>query len=474
MKVDSPCPVHGSGRNAAAPAAPKTWTAGTLTYTSAGLVALFLWLLFGDFAWSMRDRSVGPMAHWYLKNLGVSNVLFGLLVSSFPAAVGLILGPVISMKSDRYRSKRGRRIPFLLVTTPIGAFGMIGLAVTPFIAKRVHGLFPDQSEMVVAVLCFGVFWAAFEFATIAGQAVFGGLINDVVPKPLLGRFYGLFRAVSLIDGIIFNYWIMGHVPAHFTLILGSVGVFYGAAFMWVCFKVREGDYPPPPEDDGGPVAGNGRPVVGRGFFAAVRTYFRECFTSSYYISIFVMLTMGTMSFLPVNAFSIPYARSLDMSMEFYGKCLALTFGISLCLSYFLGWLADIFHPIRMSIVALLAYLFVTAWSWVFATTPERFAVAFVMHAVTSGIYVTSVASLGQRLYPHSRFAQFASAGGIFMSLVTMTLSPLTGMVIDWAGLVYRHTFLIGGCLTLVALAASFYAYGKFMRLGGPKNYVAPE
>jgi Na+/melibiose symporter-like transporter len=223
----------------------RTWTVGTLTYTSGGLVVLFCWLLFGDFAWSMRERSVGPMAHWYLNQLKVPNLLFGLLLSSFPALIGVTLGPVISVKSDRHRGRRGRRIPFLLVTTPIAALGMIGIAVTPLVARQVHGLFPEQNETVVAVVCFGVFWAAFEFATIAAHSVFGGLINDVVPKQLLGRFHGLFRAVSLIDGMIFNYWIMGKVPDHFTLILCIIGVFYGTAFMWVCFKVREGNYPPP-------------------------------------------------------------------------------------------------------------------------------------------------------------------------------------------------------------------------------------
>jgi hypothetical protein len=189
----------------ASPGKPNVWRAGTLTYTTGSLIVLFLWLLWGDFSWAMRDRSVAPLAQWYLKSIEVPNLLFALLISTFPAAIGLVLGPIISYKSDRHRSPRGRRIPFLLITTPIAAFGMLGLAATPYISRWVHGHFPDQSEMVVAVLCFGVFWAAFEFATIVASSVFGGLIGDVVPAPLLGRFYGLFRAVSLIDGMISNY-----------------------------------------------------------------------------------------------------------------------------------------------------------------------------------------------------------------------------------------------------------------------------
>lgn len=177
--VSSGCPLKvpsSVSENADASAGPPRWQAGTLVYTTGGLVALFAWLLLGDFAWSMRDRSVGPMSQWYLNSLGVPNLLFGLLISSFPAFIGLVLGPIISVRSDRHRGKWGRRIPFLLVTTPLAAFGMIGLAVTPLVAKWVHGHFPGQTEMTVSVICFGVFWAAFEFATIASQAVFGGLV----------------------------------------------------------------------------------------------------------------------------------------------------------------------------------------------------------------------------------------------------------------------------------------------------------
>jgi MFS family permease len=449
--------------------APKRWTCGTLTYTSSGLVVLFLWLLWGDFAWSMRDRSVGPMSQWYLNHLNVPNLLFGLLISSFPAAIGLVLGPIISVKSDRHRGKWGRRIPFLLVTTPIAALGMIGIGLTPLLAKWVHGFFPEQSEVFVAVLCFGVFWAAFEFASIAGQAVFGGLINDVVPRQLLGRFYGLFRAVSLIDGMIFNFWIMGKVPEHFTLILVTVGVFYGTAFFWVCLKVKEGDYPPP-----SPAATLSKKSLTHSFYAGARMYFRECFSQPYYLTVFVLVMSAGLAFGPVNTFSIPYARSLNIDMEVYGRALALTFFISLGLSFFLGWLADLFHPLRMAMATLVGYALVTAWGAVYARDANSFLIAWVLHGVLSGCYFTSAASLGQRLFPQSRYAQFASAAGILTSLANMVFAPIMGSVIDLSGGIYRHTFTAGCGLALLALGAAWRVHGNFMRLGGPKNYSAPE
>ena len=449
------------------PSAPKTWKAGTLTYTSGGIIALFALLLLGDFVWSMRERSVGPMTHWYLNHLEVPSVLFGLLLSSFPAMVAFILMPIIGVKSDHHRGKWGRRIPFLLVTTPLAALGMLGLAVSPLVAKWVHSHFPDQSEMVIAVVCFGVFWAAFELATIAGGAVFGGLINDVVPKELLGRFYGLFRAVSLIDGMIFNYWIMGKVPAHYTLILSVIGVVYGVAFTWVCLKVKEGDYPPPPPKDTSTTG------AALGFFRSARTYCRECFAKPYYLMVFVMLTFAFLSFGPINIFAIPYARSLGVDMDTYGKYLALTFGISLCLSYFIGWLVDKFHPLRMSMAALFAYAVVACLGRLYATTPETFLAAWVAHGVISGCFFTSVASLGQRLYPRDKFAQYASASAMVMSPANMTLAPLVGLLLDRTGKVYHHTFTVGCTMAVIALVLAGFVHHRFMKLGGPKNYIAP-
>lgn len=471
----------------------KTWTVGTLVYTSGALTALFCWLLMGDFAWSMRERSVGPMANWYLSQLGVPNWLFGVIFSSFPALVSMIVGPIISVKSDRHRGPRGRRIPYLMLTTPIAAFGMIGIALTPIIASWLHGALSVESgfggwmhrmldgtaagdwtishmqnEMFVSVFCFGVFWAIFEFATIASFAVFGGLINDTVPKPLLGRFYGLFRAIHLIDGMIFNFWIMGHVPQHFTVILCATGLFYGIAFMWMCYRVKEGSYPPP--ENSAAVVGRGRVA---GFWAEVVLYCRECFSKPYYVTIFVMVMVSTVVFMPVNIYAIPYAKSLNVSMDTYGKLLSLTFLISFALSFVLGWLCDLFHPLRMVMISLAGYAVVTLWGAVYATTAHSFLIAWVLHGVLSGCYFTTVASLGQRLYPHDKFAQFASAAVNLTAIATMLIVPAIGLLIDSTDGAYRITF-IGACaLAIIALGSAFFVHARFMKLGGPKNYVAP-
>jgi len=446
----------------------KSWKTGTLTYTFSGLLALFFWLLLGDFAWTLRDRSAMPTAQWYLQHLGVSNLLFGLLLSSLPAFIGLFLGPIISVKSDRHRGKWGRRIPFLLVTTLIAVLGMLGMGCAPLIAVAVPRFFPHQSATGAAVLSFGIFWAAFEIAVLTSRLVFDGLINDVVPKELLGRFYGCFRAIGLIIGMVFNFWITGKVPKHFSLILVLIAVFYGACTVWMCLNVKEGEYPPPP-----PPAPD-REGWGRGIVGGARLYFKECFTSRYYFCVFVFLMTSALSFVPVNTFAMPYALSLGIDTDVYGKYLALTYLISFCLSFFLGWLSDIFHPLRVTMATLLGFAVLTAWAGIYATTPTTFLIAWVLHGVLSGCYLTSSASLGQRLFPHEKFAQFASAVLMLTGPTTVVLAPLVGRAVDKTGHVYRYTFAAGCLLSCVALLAAWRAHRDFMKFGGPKYYVAPE
>ncbi|HUG11706.1 MAG TPA: MFS transporter [Opitutaceae bacterium] len=452
------------------------WTVGTLVYTTSGIIVLFAWLVLGDFAWWMRERSVTPMASWYLTHIEVPNIVFGLMITSLPALIQLVVAPIVSVKSDRYRSRLGRRIPFLIVTTFISMLGMLGLAVTPYIAAWVHDIVgPDSSlhisvlsERVIAVACFTVFWTAFEVAALASKPLFDGLVNDVVPRPLLGRFFGLFRAVGLLDGMVFNYWIMGLVPSHFTLILSVAGIFYGVAFIWVCFKVKEGEYPPPP-----PLAAATSPF--RGMTNSVRLYCKECFSHSYYLSVFTLIMVAGLCFMPVNIFSIPYARNIGLSMDAYGKALALTYFISLCLAFPLGWLADKFHPLRVGMVWLGCYIALSIWAGMFANTSENFLIALVLHGVISGSYYTSAAStLQQHLFPRKNFAQFSSASLIFASVATFCLAPLMGSLIDATGGNYRYTFVISAFLAALALASAAYVYVRFKRLGGQANYVAPE
>ncbi|MCZ8077058.1 MAG: hypothetical protein O9341_23320 [Paucibacter sp.] len=120
----SPPPVLSSGPVPAAASrgqhwrdrwAQARWSNGTLVYGSSGLVLLFALLLLGDFAWSLKERAVTPVAQVLLKQMQASDVFIALVVGSVPAGLGLLLGPIVAVRSDRHRGRWGRRIPYLFL-----------------------------------------------------------------------------------------------------------------------------------------------------------------------------------------------------------------------------------------------------------------------------------------------------------------------------------------------------------------------
>ncbi len=446
----------------------KIWSAGTLTYTTTGLIVLFCWLLWGDFAWSMKDRAIPPIVQLLLKKFEASDMFAGLLFGSLPPALGLVLGPIIGYKSDRHRGRWGRRIPFLLIPTPFAVIGIVGLAFSPQIGAHVdRWLGPHSYGTNSSILiCLALFWMLFEVATVTANSVYGALINDVVPQPLLGRFYGLFRALSLIAAIIFNYWMFGKAETGYVWIFLGMGALYGIGFTIMCLKVKEGEYPPHLPMD------TGRNI--RGVFQIVKTYFQECFGNTYYWWYYGALTVAGLAAGPVNLYSIFFATSVHMTTATYGKCLALTYVISLVLAYPLGWLADKLHPLRVGMGALALYALVTLWGGLYARDSATFAIALVAHGVVAGTWATATLSIGQRLLPKAEFAQFASAGGMIGNLSWMMLAPVAGTFLDHVHHDYRYTFFMGFGLALAGLIGCFILHGKFMALGGSEHYVAPE
>src|SRR5260221_853426 len=100
----------------------RIYRAGTLRYTLAGVITLFVWLLWGDFCFTIFESVFGRFLPLYLKDLNASNTLIGAMTGSVGGLVNVLFLPTISMASDRRRSRFGRRIPFLFAATP-GAVG---------------------------------------------------------------------------------------------------------------------------------------------------------------------------------------------------------------------------------------------------------------------------------------------------------------------------------------------------------------
>lgn len=446
----------------------KKWSVGSLTYSRKGLFVLFAWMLWGDFAWSMRDRAIPPIMQILFKKYEVTDMMAGLLLSSLPLTLGLLTGPFISYLSDNLRSKWGRRIPFLISSTPFIALSIFGMAFSPWFGKELHQWLGVHSPGLNTsiLISLGVFWMIFEFACGVAVGVFGGLINDVVPQLVVGRFYGFFRILSLIAGIIFSYWIFGHAEEYFAWIFIGVGLLYGVGFSLMCLNVKEGEYPPP--------APRLEASLWNRFMVAAKSYFKDGYSHSYYLWFFALSIFISLSMTPYNLYNVFFAKSFGMSMVDYGKYQAITFVLSLCMAYPLGSLADRFHPLRMTMIALALSAIVMLWCSLHVKDIGTFAISIVANAFLAGCLTTVSASLPQRLLPRDKFAQIGSAGGTLGCIASIAFAPALGGLLDMQQHNYILIFYVAGGLSTLGLITSLVVHRKFMALGGPDHYVAPQ
>ena len=102
-------------------------------------------------------------------------------------------------------------------------------------------------------------------------SVFYYLFAAVVPEKFMGRFMACFSIVGGAAGFCFNRYILGLADTHMAWIYTGVAVLYLISFMLMCWRVKEGEYPPPTDT-----------AERTSMLASVKLYFRECFSLSFY------------------------------------------------------------------------------------------------------------------------------------------------------------------------------------------------
>lgn len=447
----------------------RLWRTGTLTYTAGGMVLLFLWLLGGDFGFQFKERAVVPTFQLLLKQFKASDLVAGLMLVTLPQILAVVANPIVGYVSDRHRGRWGRRIPFLLATTPLVVLAMVGLAFGPALGRTLHAALgawsPGANASVILVL--GVFWTLFEFCFVVSNALLFGLITDVVPKEVVGRFFALFRIVTLAAGIIFNYYLIGRAEAHFAALFLGAAVIFGVSFATMCLKVKEGGYPPPPP----PVA----PASGRwmAFIAAARSYACTTLSNSYYRWIFAASALAFMAGIPINTYLLFFAKSLDMNMGTLGKYITLMLSISLVQAYPIGWLVDKFHSLRITIIALSCFATATFVAFLTVRSATGLGVAAVACGVMAGFWGTASAPLWTVLFPREKFGEFLGVQLLINAAGQVLAASLCGWTLDRLGHEYRYMYLWASGFAALAFVAHVVVYRKMRTYGGVKQYVAP-
>jgi MFS family permease len=458
-----------------------SYRVGTLTYTRQALAVLFFWLLWGDLCFTLMETVVPSILPLKLESLGASNVSVGLILATIPNAVMSVCNPIISFKSDRFRSRFGRRIPFIVVGTPLIVLSILGITFAVNIGNWLHrhtgALLAHSNPATVSLLIIGLMMGLFGLFNMLGTSAYWYLFNDVVPPTLLARFMSWFRLVSLASVSLYNFFIFKYAGAHANTIMVSIAVLYLVGFGLMCLNVREGEYPPPP----------GYSQNRRGFLAAVKTFAVECHAFRHYWYVF-LIGIGAGGTLAAANFALYFNQAIGLSLEQIGN-LNGTLNVATSLLILIsGYLADRYHPIRvvaggLIFQVLLATPVTMIWLFWHPSSHMTFVVSMVISVLLTAPAAALIGVLDppllMRVFPRTSYGQFCSANSIWRSWSVIVGGALVGWFLD---ILTHHLgrdtafrllplWFLGSYLLM--LYATLVLYRSWKRHGGDDAYVAP-
>ncbi|KQW90150.1 hypothetical protein ASC94_20660 [Massilia sp. Root418] len=426
-------------------AAPERSRGAALPLTAAGLFAIGCWLMLGDLGIAMRERVAVPTGLELLRRNAASDTTTSLLLATVPAMLSVLLVPFIGYHSDRFRSAWGRRRPFLLVIAPVGCAAMLGLALSPLLGGWTHAMLgaasPGARNCNLGWFC--LFWTVFECAAISAASLFTGLVNDVVPQGLLGRFFAGFRIVGLSLGIAFNTWVFALTDHYLAEVLATIGVVFALAILVMCATVKE--VCPP----GG--ATEADPPRGRRTLLVPRAHILECFRYRPYLWIVAAFVFACVTFGPFNTFCQYYAQAMGISKASLGSMTAYGYMFSIASAFGVGWLADRYGAVRLSSLFMGLYCIAAAAGYLAVRDEASFRVFYMAHIIVSGAYFTAAASMPMALFPRARFVQYNSTKDLMVVFGNILVSSAQGPILDLSGHDYRLTILSGAVCALLAV-----------------------
>lgn len=455
---------------------PARFKAGSLCYTGRGLLMLLVWLLWGDFWFNLMETSLPSLVPLKLKALEAPNWAIALIMTAMPNALNATVCPAVSFWSDRFRSRWGRRIPFIVLTAPFLCLFLAMVGLSPWVSDWMKGRGWIENPAVASIILIGIFCTGFQFFNMFVGSVYYYLFNDVVPTEYLGRFLAAFRCVGILAGAAFSYFIFPHAETHFSIILVAASVFYGLGIAMMCAGVKEGTYPPPPPR-----------VQGGAVWAGIKTFVVECYATHRFYWLFYLAVSFWAAANTGAVFQIFFARSLGLTLTQLGVFGSFSLIISAALLLPCGLLSDRLHPLRTLLFAASAQSIISLFPLVFlfwSVSPEWVYTVWIITAGVSipftSLFIASELPTFMRMLPKDRYGQFSASTALLRSLVCLVVGLLAGLLIDVlvgaggrADTAYRYLPIWMSFFQGLSSLCLFLLYREWKKLGGAANFVPP-
>lgn len=441
---------------------------GTLRYTAAGVVIVCGWMIWGNVCFGFMQGLFGILMPLQLNDIKASPLAMGLLIGTIPAALAFVIVPIISYKSDRTRTRWGRRKPYIVWTAPflVVTLGLLGyvrhihqfMLAHPDLPSRFH-LSPLNGSLVL----IGSLVVLFMFFDDFVNSVAWYLVADVIPMNVMGRYNAVAGLIGTGAGMLWNGFVMKYcTPDYAQYIYWAVALFYFFGYGLMCVFVREGEYPPVPRDE-----------KRASRFAGMATFFRECFSHPLYLALFLFNGVWAIT-NACQTFRILFStQTVGLSMEQLGMIGVYCGPVSMALAVPVGYVVDRFTPLRVLVVATLLIIPVTfANLWV-----HDFRSALIVALVNlpvNALWDATTQPMMIQMLPTAKYGQFCSANSMVRSLIRIG-APLVGAA--YMELMNRHwerIFYWQCGWMVVAFGFLMFLYVLYRKHGGPQHYVAPD
>lgn len=449
--------------------AAKTWRVGTLVYNRRQLANVFIWMLWGDFCLYLMDAGVGNnLVAIQMKKYGASNTLIAIVRTSIIELLILVVCPIVSMWSDRHRSRLGRRIPFMLYATPVLAMFLTLVGFSPAIAHRLKEISPNLlggiSAAGLTIALLTIFNVGYKFCDTFPQSVYYYLWADVIPKEMMGTFSCLFRVFATAGVFVFNRFLLQYCSDHPEAICAGAAGLYLVSFLLLCVQVKEGQYPPPPPPEPGTLRERAPGYIKR--------FFRECYTHPFYWKYYLFILCFMVGFIPFRDFLIFYGQQeLKMDLGAYGKVMANKDLVQIAIFFCLGPIVDRVNPLRAGLFGYVLVLLTAVCSFLFIRSAASFGVWVVITFAAVAIYQGATGALGPLLLPRAQYGQFCAASALVFHFGQMMLTPVLGLLTDHFGNAAIFPWFISFSAVGIAFLSTIYLDWK--RMGGAESFVPP-
>lgn len=472
----------------------KVYTRGTLTYSLPKLILTVLWIMIGFFTFNTCTALPAKMIPIQLEMFGASDFQKMIIIATIGNVLNMTVCPYVGFKSDRYRSKWGRRIPFILYSMPFIAVSFVLFAFTDkigaFIAEQHIPFFSSNPYTCgIIVLMFVMFMYQFFFMYVGSVIYY--LCNDIIPKEFFAQVMAAINIAVNLGSMVFHLVLYGNAEEWYREIFIYSAIIYAAGTLLMCLMIKEGEYPPIEGEDALNDSSKSFIAWAKKLCSGLGIFVKESFSHRIYILRYALTTLSSISAIAYT-YSFFLRRELNLDLSAMGKTDGFVGLVNLaayfCVLFVAGKYVNRWHPVRIILYNFiftqvytlfnLRWLFGTLSSDAFILSSVIIAIAYVPPSVISGV---SSGPYEMLTFPRSRYGSFCSMQALIRSICQAVFGVLFGICMDnfrsffpeGSTAYYRYTAFWAIFFGIFQIFVVFWLYREWNKLGGYKNYACP-